>query len=222
MTIRARKHSLVPGYQTKISFSRHIMPPLLGIITIAALLAVFNMPYLVARFHYESKASAAPIPATSVSPSTPIYKPKENRVIIDKINVNAPVIYDQTSTESAVFQKALQDGVVHYGTTALPGQAGNVALFGHSSGAPWHPGNYKFVFTLLDKLTPGDDITIDYNGTRYTYRVTSKAIVSPDNLNILIAKDPSRHSLELITCTPVGTSKNRLVVHTEQVFPAVK
>jgi LPXTG-site transpeptidase (sortase) family protein len=220
MTIRARKQSLVPGYQTKISFSRHIMPPLLGIITIAALLAIFNMPYLVARFNYETKASAAPAVTTIAAAPKPAYKPQENRVIINKINVDAPVIYDQTSTQSAVFQKALQDGVVHYATTALPGQAGNVALFGHSSGAPWHPGNYKFVFTLLDKLVPGDDITIDYNGTRYTYRVTSKEVVSPDDLSILKTKNGSEHDLELITCTPVGTSKNRLVVHAIQVNSA--
>jgi sortase A len=189
----------------------------MGIITIAALLLVFNMQYLVANAQYTLKNNTS---SGATNNNSQIHsKVDDNRVIISKINVNAPVIYDQTSTNNAVFQKALQDGVVHYGNTALPGQAGNTALFGHSSGLPWHPGNYKFVFTLLDKLETGDDITINYDGKSYIYRVTSKEVVSPTNLDVLQAKDPNKHALELITCTPVGTSTNRLVVHAEQTSP---
>jgi hypothetical protein len=127
MTFRASKKSLVPGYQTKISLRRHILPPFLGIFTIVSILAIFNMP--------------------------------------------------------------------------------------------WTPGVYKFVFTLLDKLQAGDEIIVDYNGTRYIYRINSTEVVSPDNINVLKPTDPKKHSLELITCTPVGTSKNRLVVHAEQISP---
>lgn len=209
MSIRADKKSLVPGYQTKISFKRHLLPPILGFATIAAILIAFNMQYFVANAQYRLTSPAI----------TPVFKPTSNSIIINKIHVNAPVVYDQTSTDENLFLKALQDGVVHYGTTALPGQAGNAALFGHSSGVPWAPGKYKFVFTLLDKLQPDDRIIVDFDGTRYVYKVTYKEVVSPDNLAILQAKDPTKHQLELITCTPVGTSTNRLVVHAIQVSP---
>jgi LPXTG-site transpeptidase (sortase) family protein len=213
MTFRASKKSLVPGYQTKISLRRHILPPFLGIFTIVSILAIFNMQYLVARSQYGDNTTVS---AEYVKPA---FKPKENRIIINKINVNAPVVYDQTSTENVLFQHALRSGVVHYGATVMPGEAGNVALFGHSSGLPWTPGVYKFVFTLLDKLQAGDEIIVDYNGTRYIYRINSTEVVSPDNINVLKPTDPKKHSLELITCTPVGTSKNRLVVHAEQISP---
>src|SRR6185437_11506988 len=108
-------------------------------------------------------------------------------------------------------------GVVHYPNTAVPGQEGNVVIFGHSSGVWWEPGSYKFVFTLLDKVQAGDKVFIDYQGTRYIYRITGTQVVSPDNLSVL--NQGTGHDLTLITCTPVGTSTNRLIVHAVQYVP---
>ena len=85
---------------------------------------------------------------------------------------------------------------------------------------PWEKGNYKFVFALLDKLQPGDNITIDYGGTRYIYQVKDKEVVKPTDMQALLPTDPTMHGLLLVTCTPVGTSTNRLIVHTEQIYPA--
>jgi len=137
-------------------------------------------------------------------------------VIINSINVSAPITFETQNNES-VFLQDLQHGVVHYPETAAPGQEGNVAIFGHSSGVWWEPGNYKFIFTLLDKVKIGDKIFIDYQGTRYIYRVYATKVVAPTDLSVL--QQGNGHQLTLITCTPVGTSTNRLIVSAEQYSP---
>lgn len=89
---------------------------------------------------------------------------------------------------------------------------------GHSSNDLFDPGDYKFIFAQLDKLQLGDTIYVHYNGTRYTYTVTKKEVVKPTNVNALLGMD-SKPYLTLITCTPLGTATNRLLVKAEQVTP---
>jgi sortase A len=137
---------------------------------------------------------------------------------IPKINVDAPVVTDMRSYDPGAVQSALQRGVVQYGVTANPGQKGNVVMAGHSSGQLWAPGEYKFVFTMLDKLVRDDRIIVDYKGTRYIYRVDSTRVVPPTDLTVL--QQTEEPQLTLITCTPVGTNKNRLIVTARQVSPA--
>jgi sortase A len=143
--------------------------------------------------------------------------PADPTITIPKINVHAPVGYE-TSVVEANVQKALESGVVHYGNTAYPGQNGNLVIFGHSSNDWWEPGNYKFVFVLLDKLAPGDQFTIDYQSKRFTYEVTSLKIVVPTDVSVL--NQTSGPTATLITCTPPGTSLKRLIVSAKQIDPS--
>ncbi|MDF2461603.1 MAG: putative sortase, partial [Candidatus Saccharibacteria bacterium] len=142
--------------------------------------------------------------------------PAENTISIPKINVKAPVNYEPSVQEAAI-QKSLETGVVHYGNTQKPGEIGNVAIFGHSSNDWWEPGNYKFVFVLLDKLAPGDKITVDYQSKRYVYEVTGSRVVEPTEVSVL-NRTPTP-TLSLITCSPPGTSLKRLVVTAKQISP---
>ncbi len=143
--------------------------------------------------------------------------PPDNLVIIPKINVSAPVIYADTAADDVVM-KNLQDGVVHYVNTANPGENGNVVIFGHSSNDWWEPGNYKFVFALLGKLEVGDQIQVNYSSRKYVYQVGEKKVVAPTEVSVLNpTPDPT---LTLITCTPPGTSWQRLIVVAKQIQPA--
>jgi LPXTG-site transpeptidase (sortase) family protein len=175
-------------------------------------LLLFKAPVIISQAQYAF--SDKPTPAAS-APAAEVV-PAENTITIPKINVHAPVQYEPSIQEGAI-QAALQNGVVHYGNTALPGQNGNVAIFGHSSNDWWEPGNYKFVFVLLDKLSPGDQLTIDYNSVRYTYEVTGSRVVEPTDVGVL--NPTSTPTLSLITCTPPGTSLRRLVVTAKQISP---
>ncbi len=80
-------------------------------------------------------------------------------------------------------------------------------------------GEYKFIFAQLERLSAGDTIYVNYNGTRYTYAVTRLETVNPDQADKLIYPF-ERPMLTLVTCTPVGTAKYRLLVVAEQVNPS--
>ena len=72
-------------------------------------------------------------------------------------------------------------------------------------------------------MVEGDLIYMDYNGTRYTYRALGTKTVEPTDVASLsqIASDNSgKPMITLITCTPLGTSKYRLLVYGEQIYPS--
>jgi sortase A len=70
----------------------------------------------------------------------------------------------------------------------------------------------------LERLEDGDLIYVNYNSVRYTYRVIKKEIVDPSNVASLVV-DTNKPLLTLVTCTPLGTSTNRLLVTAEQISP---
>jgi len=131
-------------------------------------------------------------------------------IIIPKINVNAPIIWQ---VEDKDILSKLDEGVVHFKGTALPNEVGNTALTGHSSSYPWKKTKYGQVFSLLGKLEPNDDIIIVYNKKRYAYKVDKKEVVSPQDVQVLTTK---YSKLTLITCWPIGTTLKRLVVYANQ------
>jgi sortase A len=211
---KSKKHS--PPKAT-FSFRRHVLPPLIGLFVMLSAYVILNSQMLVAQANYHFRkpvAVSAPAPTTNTKSPLPAG---QSQLTIPSINAKAPIIFEPQTVEWAV-QLALRKGVDHYGASANPGQAGNTVIFGHSSGAIWAPGDYKFVFTLLNKVKAGDQVIIDYQGTRYTYKVTGTEIILPTNLSVL-NQNSTKPSLTLITCTPVGTSKYRFVVHADQISP---
>jgi LPXTG-site transpeptidase (sortase) family protein len=143
---------------------------------------------------------------------------QDPEVIIPKINVEIPVVYTVNTINETAVEKGLESGVVHYADTAVPGQNGNVVIVGHSSNNILNPGKYKFAFTLLHDLQPGDTFYLQKEGKRYTYQVYQRRIVSPDDVSVLGLADKTA-TATLITCDPPGTSNNRLVITAEQISP---
>jgi LPXTG-site transpeptidase (sortase) family protein len=190
------------------------IPMLTAVGIFLLILLLFKAPIIFSEISYDlSPKSATPIVATQAS----AVVPAADTITIPEINVHAPVEYMSSIQESDI-EDALENGVIHYADTAVPGQDGNVAIFGHSSNDWWQPGNYKFVFVLLDKLEPGDQVIIDYNSVRYIYQVTGSQVVAPTDVSVL---DPTATpTLSLITCTPPGTSLKRLVVTAKQISPS--
>lgn len=209
-------------YDFSINFKKNILPILVGLVVAAVVFGIFNSQLLSAKFEYylyERHRYAAAGDSQTIS--RPIDKNAPAKIIINGIGVNAPVVYSVNQIDESIFLQALHDGVVHYPGTAIPGQAGNVVVFGHSSGLWWAPGDYKFVFTLLDKVKAKDLVFLEYQGVRYIYRVSASQVVAPTDLSVLEQRANS-HELTLITCTPVGTSTNRLIVHATQIVPKVE
>ncbi len=188
-----------------------------GLITVVILLFGFFNERFIAPFVSPSKSVSNT--AIIVDPNSTTVGP-EPKIIIPKINVEIPVVYDEQSIDEHAMQSALERGVVHYAITSNPGEQGNGAIFGHSSNNILNKGKYKFAFVLLKRLEVGDTFMLQKDGKRYVYRVFDKKVVRPDNVAVLSDGGGKSATFSLITCDPPGTSLNRLVVTGEQITPS--
>lgn len=100
----------------------------------------------------------------------------------------------------------------------MPGQVGNLVISGHSAGDIYSNNPYKFIFSGLERLGEGDLIYVNYDSVRYTYQMTSRNVVEPTDVASLIYPT-DKPILTLITCTPLGTSRYRLLITAEQISP---
>lgn len=205
----------------KLKTKHHLQSLLFGAGMGLAVLLIFMFGFFnerfIAPFITPSKtASASPI---IIDPNSTGTVGPEAKLIIPKLNVEVPVVYNVASNEEKDIQKGLEDGVVHYPTTPVPGQKGNVSIVGHSSNNIFNPGKYKYVFTLLNKMQEGDTFFINYNGQRFVYKIYKKHIVKPSDVYVLGPQPEKESTATLITCDPPGTNVNRLVLVGEQVSP---
>ena len=137
-----------------------------------------------------------------------------NHIYIKKLNLDVPVVWDSPENQ---FLANLKYGVVHYQGTAKPGEKGNIFIAGHSSSYWWQRGPYSAIFSIIDKLTLGDEVLVTYNNRVYFYQVTEKFVVKPSQVEVM---NPTPNpTLTLMTCVPVGTALNRLIVRASQVIP---
>lgn len=206
-----------PKLVPKPKVPSRLQPLLVAVAIFCTTILVFKAPVIINEIRFGLHPQTASVSTASATLNAAAPVSASPTIIIPKINVNAPMVYINSTNETD-FETALQSGVVHYATTSLPGQPGNAVFFGHSSNDWWVPGNYKFVFVLLDKLSPGDQFTIDYNSKAYTYEVTGSQVVPPTDMAVL--DQTSTPTVTLVTCTPPGTSWNRLVVTAKQITPA--
>lgn len=146
--------------------------------------------------------------------------PYEDRILIPKIGKNIPLInvehLDATNSQEwhKIFMQELEKGIIKYPGSADPGKEWNSFIFGHSSNYPWAKGDYNNVFALLNELTIGDEIIVFFKQRKYVYVVKEKSIVKPGHVSAL-GDTPHIKQLTLMTCWPLGTTLNRLLVVTE-------
>ncbi len=142
--------------------------------------------------------------------------PEDERFIITKIDINAPIVWMESDEEEEI-QKYLKNGIGHYPGTAFPGEVGNCVLTGHSSNYLWVTGEYNDVFALLNNLVIGDKAIIYYKQKKYVYEIFEIEKVSIESIEVL--ESTSESILTLITCWPPGTNWQRLIVKAKQVTP---
>lgn len=203
----------------KLSKKQHIKSLLFGVSLGSIVVLIFLFGFFNERF-------VAPFitPSKTVSSTPIIIDPGSTQagpnpeIIVPKINVEIPVVYDVPSIQEADIQAALEHGVVHYPTTPVPGQLGNTVIVGHSSNNIFNQGKYKFAFVLLNKLEIGDMFYLTKDGVRYAYRIYEKRVVAPTDVSVLGPTDKPA-TATLITCDPPGTTISRLIVVGEQISP---
>ncbi len=218
--LRSKLRDQLKTSAVRVRKSRHFIP-------ITAALGVMLL-FLFLQYNRVLFANVeAYISPGNVDPANVIIDPTvvanvspEPRLIIPKINVDVPVVYD-TLPDYNSQMKAMEKGVAYFGipgANSKPGQVGNTVLSGHSSNDVIDSGDYKFIFARLEKLAPGDSVIVNYQSKRYIYSVTRSEVVKPTEVNHLVYPT-TKPILTLITCTPIGTSLNRLLVTAEQVSP---
>lgn len=138
----------------------------------------------------ESTVSLAPGPSPTRDPG-----PSQGVLKIDNIGLEVPIY---TGTGDAQLRRGAGQII---GTGAI-GEIGNAVLAGHR----------RTFFRNLDRLQPGDEIAVETEQGLLRYQVFKIHIVEPSDLTVL--NSSRRHSvLTLITCHPLYTSKQRLIVH---------
>jgi sortase A len=200
--------------------SRHFIPLVSAVVVVIVVAFLQYNEVIIANVQAYVSPGAIDPQNIVVDPSSDNHVSSDPRLVIPKINVDVPVIYNVALDYNAQMA-AMEKGVAHFaipGADSVPGQIGNTVFSGHSSNDLFEPGDYKFIFAQLDKLNPGDTIYVNYNSIRYTYTITKKKVVKPSDVSSLLGYTDKPY-LTLITCTPLGTSLNRLLVFAEQVSP---
>ncbi len=116
----------------------------------------------------------------------------------------------KAAVAEGVDEKTLAGGPGHYPGMAWPGQDGNVGVAAHN-----------VYWIAFGDLGPGDLVKLDTRWGTYTYRISSRRIVSPDDRSILVPTPAPQ--LTLTTCWPLWAgafATQRLVFIAEQVDPA--
>ncbi|MBO2438857.1 class E sortase [Actinomadura nitritigenes] len=135
-------------------------------------------------------------------------RPRIGKVIA---TISIKRIHLKIKVREGVSRRVLSKGVGHYPRTAPPGTLGNTVLLGHRT--TWlHP------FGALDRLRRGDRIVLKAHHRTYVYRVRGRHIIVPTDRRALEpvpfkpGKAPNGEYITLISCTPKGSDRHRIVV----------
>lgn len=206
-----------------ISKKRRKWIPLMAGVGVALLILFlqYNRMIFAPIMAYVSPGNTTDTGIQALDPTVTEAPGPESKLIIPKLNVDVPVAFG-ISNDSATVMSAMNSGVAHFmipGASAYPGEIGNLVITGHSAGDIYSSNQYKFIFSGLERLENGDLIYVNYNSVRYTYSVVGKEVVEPTDVGALVY-ETNKPMLTLITCTPLGTSRYRLLVSAEQINPS--
>jgi len=133
----------------------------------------------------------------------------EINLILEKLNTKLSI--NSVNIEGNIFQgitsQTMDKGFWHFPASVYPGQKGNAVIISHRY---LHMPPAKDTFFNLDKVKKGDSIIVQQRNDKFTYIVSEVRIVEKNDISVL--QDTNDYQITLITCTPLWTSKQRLVV----------
>jgi sortase A len=118
------------------------------------------------------------------------------RIQIPAIHVDAPVVQGDGWEQ-------LKKGVGQHIGTFNPGEGGNIVLSAHND-------IFGEIFRDLDKLQPGDIITLFTSQRTYTYVITSSKIVEPTQVEVMAPTTTA--TLTLVSCYPYRVDDMRIAI----------
>lgn len=196
-----------------------------GVGTMASLVAPVVISKFFDRYEYQAQLPLAQardeefldlnsIPAKQLFPAltSPTDVAAGDWIRIPAIDVAVPLAAAPSLSDADVI-KTLDLGAALYPNGILPGRLGNTFIAAHSTGNPWQ-GKFRFAFVRINEVAEGNEIHLDYQGTRYTYRVTHSRIVKPDP-NFVVISDRPVPTITLMACWPLWSTSQRMLLHGE-------
>lgn len=144
------------------------------------------------------------------------YVTDGNRLYIPKIGVDSKIL--EGSTLDVLSE---QEGVWREPNTAKPNDSipGNMVIAGHRF--QYLPPN-RTTFYNLNKLKTNDNIQVYWDGKVHHYEIYKIFEVEPDQVEVRSLETDSEGSeITLYTCTPIFSSKKRLVVKAREIYNKV-
>lgn len=225
-SIRAKIRHQATSRAKKFRHSRHFVPLTIGLIIIAiGVLFQYNQVIIANAVAYITPGGGNVNKITAIDPNVNSSVGPDSILLIPKLNVEVPITFGAANDQKSM-DTAMNNGIAQFsisGASAVPGEIGNFVVSGHSAGNIYQNSDYKFIFSGLTRLGAGDLIYVNYKSTRYTYSVIGNKTVEPTDVQsvVNIAKEyPNKPLITLITCTPLGTSRYRLLVYAEQINPS--
>ena len=142
-----------------------------------------------------------PVSATPPISIPPAEVQAATRIVIPSIGVDAPI-------GEGIDWEALKYKVGHYPGTAQPGQRGNMVLAAHND-------IYGEIFRYLPDVPVGEVITIYGGEATFTYRITDRKIITPDQVEVMLPT--TGPTTTLISCYPYLIDTHRIVLFGELV-----
>ena len=143
--------------------------------------------------------------------SIPGYEPEEGTEeskSVGRGTISIPAIDLKMAVMEGADRRALRGGAGWLPSSAEMGAPGNCVIFGHRMK------KYGRHFNRLDELEAGDEINLSAgDGDVYTYTVTGKETIEPEELFNALSSHNDGYSLTLVTCTPVGKGTHRLLIY---------
>ena len=218
--LRRKIRKKAVGSVKKSRRHRRLIPILAGITVVLLILFLqYNRLIFAPIMAYVSPGNAPAAEIEALDPTITQTVSADPRLIIPKLNIDVPINFEVPLSD---VMSAMNHGVAHYriaGASAYPGEIGNFIITGHSAGDVYSSNPYKYIFSGLERLEDGDLIYVNYNSVRYTYKVVGKQVIEPTNVGALVVQT-DRPLITLVTCTPLGTSRYRLLVTGEQISPS--
>jgi len=146
----------------------------------------------------------APVSAQpSAQPAPPAPGGALAELLIPAIGVDT-LVQEGLTYDADVWTRLLRDGPAHVAGSALPGQAGNVVIFGHLN-------IWGSVFFHLHQVTAGETIALIDPSGRFTYAVTGSRTIAATDLGAVAPRHTGPATLQLVTCEGAHEA-DRLVV----------
>lgn len=132
------------------------------------------------------------------------------RLRIDRVKIDGPLVEGQD-------ESAMNNGFWHYPSASPYDTKGNSIIIGHRYlKLPPH----KDTFYNLDKVKQGDIVVVESLYGTVKYKVRTIWLINVSEVSVLDQTENAQ--LTLITCHPLWTSKQRLVIIADQIERNIK